>query len=324
MLRNFRSSGCASMSRGAGGKLSRTIAFRNNHRAAGRNRLGIEHQHLAERFFSRGVSTGHRRSRRHRHGCLHRQPKLAKIAAGRFRSRRRNLRRGCGHGQRKRLQRVICGGFWRRRCDLWRRLRGKLKSIGSARCHVRSRWNYDGTLQGQRWHGAMAGRCFDWSSYFWPRSRREQKRPQPALRHRLHRLGDLRNINRQHLHGMIHRHWGARDSGGRNQVGQRGILLHDERAWLNDSLPSADVVLIGHHDFLRRILRISLLRTRPPRRLRLCFLGIHRRQIFRNFVMYDRLVGRRLRQHLRLVQPCQVQPVNRKDDHRMAQKRLPG
>ncbi len=157
----------------------------------------------------------------------------------------------------------------------------------------------------------MVGRRFGWSSHFRPRSGRKHKRPQPALRHRLRRFGDLRNIDRQHLHGMVHRNGRTGNSGRGNQIGQRCVLLHDERAWLNNSLPSADVVFIGYHNLLRRKLRISLLRTRPTRRLRLCFLGIHRRQIFRDFVMHYRLVRRRLRQDLRLVQPCQIQRINR-------------
>ena len=66
-LRNFRAGSCAGMSSRAGGELSRAIAFRNNHRTTGRDGLGIEHQHLAQRFFSRGISASHRRRRRHSH-----------------------------------------------------------------------------------------------------------------------------------------------------------------------------------------------------------------------------------------------------------------
>ena len=110
----------------------------------------------------------------------------------------------------------------------------------------------------------------------------------------------------------------AGNCGRGNQVGQGSILLHHQLAWLNDGLPRADVVLIGHHNLLRRKLRISLLRTRPTWRLRLS--GIHRRQILRNLVMDYRLVGRSLRQNLWLVEPSQVQSVNRHDNQRMSQE----
>ena len=133
-LRNFRPRASANMPRRAGGKLSRAIAFRDNHRTAGRQGLCIEHQHLAQRFFLRCVATGHRRSRRHGYRGLHRQPKLAKVSAGGCGSRRRNLRRG--RRQRNGLQCVACGCLWRRRCYLWRSLRGNLKSVWLARRDV--------------------------------------------------------------------------------------------------------------------------------------------------------------------------------------------
>ena len=212
----------------------------------------------------------------------------------------------CGHRQGHGLHCMTRGRFWRGRGDLRRRLRGKLKSVGLARRDVGRGWNNDGAFYGQRRHRAMADGSFSGSSHFRLGRGRKQQRSQPALHCRLRGLGDLRNINRQHLHGMIHGHGRAGDCGGGNQIRQWHILFQGQRAWLNNSLAGADVVLIGYHYFLRSKLRIGLLRTCATRRLRLCFLGIYRRQIFRDLVMDDRLVGRRLRQYLRLVQPCQV------------------
>ncbi len=143
-LRNFRPRTGACVARRAGGKLSGAITFRDNNWAAGRYGLGIEHQHLAQRFFLRCVATGHRRSRRHGYRGLHRQPKLAKVSAGGCGSRRRNLRRG--HRQRNGLQCVACGCLWRRRCNLWRGLRGNLKSIWLTRRDVGRWWNHNGAF----------------------------------------------------------------------------------------------------------------------------------------------------------------------------------
>ena len=50
---DFRPRGCAGMAFRAGGKFSRTIAFRNANRAAGRDGPGIQHQQLAKLFLAR-------------------------------------------------------------------------------------------------------------------------------------------------------------------------------------------------------------------------------------------------------------------------------
>ena len=131
----------------------------------------------------------------------------------------------------------------------------------------------------------MAGRSFSGRSHFRPGCGRKQQRSQPALHGWLRGLGNLRNIDRQHLHGVIHRHGRAGDRSGGNQIRQGHILFQCQRARLNNRLPRAYMVFMRYHNLLRSKLRISFLRARTPRRLRLCFLDIYRRQIFRDLVI---------------------------------------
>ncbi len=247
----------------AGSKLSWPVAFRNRQRLTGCDWMRIEHQHLANFFFMRSTAAAHRLSRRDCASILCGQSDIAQISAGGRGSRRRNLRRI----ERQRLQSTMRCRLRGRSSHLRRRLHWDLKTARPARHHVRSRWNHDRAFQGQRLDRTAACRGFRRRSYF--RSVLQAENPvdeacsgpkaaqaeQSAARSRAEPAADGSSPWERPEPGWMQPGW-AVEYPALEIKGSAGTIT---------SVSGAAVLLIDHHNFLRRVFRICLLCGRSRR-----------------------------------------------------------